>query len=400
VNRDNLMRWLLALLAAVAVAWLATATEWVEVDTEKPARGAASKNRLYAVESLLRTLGATVVKRQNLEAMPPLEARLVLVSRHWDLFPDRGKRLREWVEQGGHLIIPGTMVDHEQLSAWLPIAEVKKTPPAAPAAAPPAKPGPDRDCRPLTEPESVPAAYAEGRGYRICGPLHWMRYVPAAGQKAQWSLDSGAGTEMIRVAAGRGSVTVVGPWRLLENNHVLRADNPLAVAVALQAGAGTPFWFVAEEAREPFFSWLWQQGWPAIVLALLALALFLWRGAVRFGPLAAIADRSRRSMTEQVGGTAHFLQRHGMATLHGAQVRALHETAGRHIRGYARMDAFRRAQALAEATGVDTHVIARALRTTTRQSAELPADLEVLETVRRRLGPAAPPPPSSSSSLS
>ena len=401
MSRDNLMRLLLGLLLAAGLVWLATATEWAEVDVTKPPRGEAAKNRMYAVQSMLRTLGVTVVKRQNLEAMPPPQARLVLLSRHWDLFPERGKRLRQWVEQeGGHLVIPGSMVDHKELD-WLPVEEVeedkKKKREDEPETLPPPKTGPDYDCRALAEPEGIAPAYADSRSYRICVPMYWERYKVSAGRVPQWSLAGRAGMEVMRVAAGRGSVTVVAPWALLDNQNVLRADNPLAAAAVLQAGKGVQVWFVAEEAREPFFSWLWHEAWPAVVLALLALALFLWRGAVRFGPAAAIIDRHRRSMTEQVGGTAHFLQRHGTASLHAAQVRALHETASRHIRHYARLDAFKRAQALADATGVERQAIARALLPGERRPAELPGQLEILETVRRRLGQV---PPKSSSGLS
>jgi hypothetical protein len=133
------------------------------------------------------------------------------------------------------------------------------------------------------------------------------------------------------------------------------------------------------------FQWLWANAWIALVLLLLALAAFVWRDAPRFGPLAGVAGRGRRSMTEQVGGTGHFLQRHGAAALHAAQVRALHETAARHLRRYARLDGLRRAQAIAVATGLDEHALAQALRTRLRDAAELPVDLRLLEVARRRI---------------
>ena len=385
MSRPILIRIFLALLVVAAVAMLATITEWVEVEVEKPPRGEAAKNRLYAVQALLRTLGATVVKRQDLEAMPPAQGHLVLVSRHWDLFPERGQRLRDWVEQGGHLVIPGAMVDHPRLREWIAVTEVRRpSTPSEPRAQ--RANDKDRDCRELVEPESVAASYADRvRTLRVCVPLLYMRYEPTPKQVPLWSLDSPAGAEIVRVAVGKGTVTVVGPRRLLENEYALRADNPQAVAAMLQARPGALFWFVAEEARDPFLAWLWRQGWPAVVLALLALALFLWRGAVRFGPLAPRTENNRRSMTEQVAGTAHFLQQHGPAALHAAQARALHETAARQLRHYARLDASQRAQAIAAATHLNAQALARALEPSSRSATELPADLEILETARRRL---------------
>jgi hypothetical protein len=151
-------------------------------------------------------------------------------------------------------------------------------------------------------------------------------------------------------------------------------------------GPGSELWFVDEESREPLLQWLWANAWIALVLLLLALAAFVWRDAPRFGPLDSVPGRGRRSMTEQVGGTGHFLQRHGAAALHAAQVRALHETATRHLRRYTRMDGLQRAHAIASATGLDEHALAQALRTRSRDAVELPADLRLLEVARRRIG--------------
>ena len=149
---------------------------------------------------------------------------------------------------------------------------------------------------------------SESRVLRICGPSHYVRYRVAETEPAPlWSLGGPRSGEMMRLAIGKGTVTVVGPWKLLENRHALRADNALALIAALQVRAGSQFWFVAEEARESLLAWVWQHGWVAVLLTLLALALFLWRDMPRFGPLARQDSRHRRSMTEQVRGTAHFL---------------------------------------------------------------------------------------------
>lgn len=402
--KDRLIHILLGVLLLAAGAWLVSATEWVDVDTPTPAKGEALSNPLYATEKLLAALGARVVRHKSLDAMPPPQARLVLVSRNWDLFPERAQRLREWVAQGGHLVIPGFLAGHKSLKGWLPVTEqspLRSESPTMPPR-PLSKTAKDMDCRALEEPAEVAASYIDSRVYRACGAYFSPQYLPANRQLAPlWSLRGTAGMEAVRVQVGQGTVTVLGGWALLDNSNLLRADNAQLAAAALQARAGAEYWFVAEEAREPFVPWLWHQAWAALLLGLLALALALWRAGVRFGPLAPSASAHRRSMAEQVRGTARFLHMHGPKALHTAQLRALHESAARQLPRFSQLDPLRRTAGIARATGLDARALERAQDDKPRNPAVLAADLELLETARRRLDarePAAPPASSAASS--
>lgn len=402
--RDRLILVLLAVLLLAGGVWLMSATEWVDVDVPTPAKGEALTNPLYATEKLLGALGAKVVRRTSLDAMPPPQARLVLVSRNWDLFPERRQRLRAWVAQGGNLVIPGFLAGHESLKGWLPVTEqrpLKFEPPAIPPRLL-GKPAKDMDCRALEEPADVTPSYGDSRVFRACGAYFSSQYLPVNRQAAPlWALQGMAGTEAVRVQVGQGTVTVLGGWGLLNNSNLLRADNALLAAAALQARPGAEFWFVAEEAREPFAPWLWHQAWAALLLGLLALALALWRAGVRFGPLAPSAPAHRRSMAEQVRGTARFLHMHGPKALHAAQLRALHASAARQLPRFSQLDPARRTQEIARATGLDAQVLERAQADRARNRGALAADLELIETARRRLDarePAASPAPSSAPS--
>ncbi|MEJ8845764.1 DUF4350 domain-containing protein [Variovorax rhizosphaerae] len=389
--KDNLVRILIALLLLAAGAWLVSATEWADTANPTPARGEAATNQFYLAQKLLRELGAKVVKRQALDHLPPKEARLVLLSQRWDLFPDRAGRLREWVEQGGHLVIPDYIFDeHKSLKDWLPIKAnyyAIPKPGPKPAQAPGSRAAllKDENCRSLTEPESLPASYDGVRSFRVCFEPGRRQFTPIGKTQALWSVQSPAGIEMLRVPVGRGTVTVINYVGALNNFNLLRADNPLLVATALQARSGAEFWFVVEEAREPFLRWLWHNGQAAILLGLLALAFALWRAGVRFGPLIASAGTQRRSMAEQVRGTAEFLHIHGGDALHAAQVRALDESAQRHLHRHAIGDAERLTAAIAQATGLDARALSEAMALRKRGPGALAADLELLETALRRL---------------
>jgi hypothetical protein len=174
---------------------------------------------------------------------------------------------------------------------------------------------------------------------------------------------------------------------MTQNNEVLRADHALALATALQLEPGSTVWLVTEEARPPLLAWLWANGWVALLLVLAAAAAWLWRAAVRFGPVGAVPPPQRRSMKEQVAGTGAFLRRHGTAALHAAQLRALLETARARLPGFASLDAAAANQAIAKAAALDAAALARASQPGRRTPDRLPADLELLETARRRLEP-------------
>lgn len=404
-NRDVLLRVLMAALVLGAGVWVASCTEWVEVDVPLPARGEAAKNPLYVTQQLVRRLGAEVATPSTLSALPPPRATLLLTSWYWDLFPERAQRLKDWVENGGHLVLYANNLDHEQLKGWVPVKELE--PPrkrsntedeedeadddsdegdAEPAPIERIRRAMQPPCHPVVEPDSVPASYADGeRRFKVCS------YV-ASGWKLQsaspalWSLDGPDGPMMLRAARGQGQVTVILPWGLLDNDRVLKGDNGLVAVAALQARPGAHVWFVTEEARPPFLAWLWQQAWVAVLLGAAALLLALWRGARRFGPPVASAPQGRRSMAEQISGTAQFLRHNGPEALLAAQIRALEEAARGHVRQYDQLDRTQRAGAIAKATGLDGAALGLALdKSLARKRVDLPATLELLETARRLL---------------
>ncbi|RZI82127.1 MAG: DUF4350 domain-containing protein [Rubrivivax sp.] len=385
MTSDRLLKIFLGALLLAVAAWVAMNTEWVDKEVRTPPKGEALTNEFYSVQQVLRQLGAKVVRPEGLNGLPPQSATLFLDSWHWDLFPEREKLLRAWVQRGGHLVIEAGMLDNERLQTWLPVQlNDEEYDDNQPDDKPLAKRPPPPDCESVTEPAGVAPAYADGRTFKLCGG-HGHDSLRIK-QAPQWAIQSRSGLNIVRLAVGQGSVTVFTTTRLLRNQQVLQGDNALLAAALLQVRRGREVWFVAEEARPPLLEWVWTQGWVAVVLGLLALGAALWRGAVRFGPLQAKAVLGRRSMAEQVKGTAQFLRQQGADALHAAQVRALDETARKHLRDHARLGRQAKAQAIAHATGLDAETLARALdRKLKRSNRDLPDTLAVLETARRRL---------------
>ena len=388
----------LAVLAGLA-AWLVSRTEWVDVLVATPPRGEAASDELFAAKQLLRRLGARVEAPDNLDRLPPAGATLVLVSPQWNLFPERDAQLRRWVEGGGHLVLPNFTSFGDEIE-WVPIRQLRRKvdvddEPAKPKpAVPPPPPPPPNFVGPLNQPLNVcpplheaadgPGAFGAPRSYRLCTVLGFASLQTQ--QAVQWSVSDAHGAQVLRVGVGRGSVTAINTYSLLGNRDLFHADHALAAVAALRPARGAEIWFVVNEARAALPLWLWHRAGPAIALGLLALALALWRGALRLGPLAPQPPLARRSVAEQIRGSAAFVLRRGGAPLLGAARRALDEAARKRLPGLDRMGLGERAAAIARAVDLPAEALQRALDTRlVPPRRELPDRLAVLETARRRL---------------
>ena len=215
LTSDNLLRAGIAALLVGGLLWLASCTEWVEVDVPKPPSIEAAKNDLLALEDLARRLGVKVERPTDLSQLPPAGSTVWFATWEGSIFPGRGERLRAWVADGGHLVLQATDLNEAELSAWLPVRTLKPAAPAARHAAsgvhgkqddeddddeedeeadapsapaaqasrPAAGGKPDLDrlmkqmrdgppCRSVAEPESVASAFPPARKFMSCAHAH------------------------------------------------------------------------------------------------------------------------------------------------------------------------------------------------------------------------------------
>lgn len=424
-REHGLTAFVLAVFVALAV-WVARNTEWINEEVPDPPSAELKRDPHFRLKQLLTRVGAKVETPTNLDRLPPAGATLVLGSANWNLFTEREPALRRWVEAGGHLVKADFGIGTSGLG-WLPVqrqdwnrrdieAAAKSPPASAPSndtdrdadrvdddddddehadkktnAAPASAQAPRtvapaviRGCPGVNEPEGVKPAYGIARGFSTCMPLYAVLRTSAP---LLWAIDGPRGHVAVRVAVGRGRATLVStqvPW---SNDELFTRDNALITVATLDAHAGSEIWLVSEEWRPPLLNFLWQRGAPAVLLFAAALAFGLWRGAHRFGPSLAALPLARRSMAEQIRGTAHFIAHRGSPALHAAQLRALNEAAAPRIRGYAALIVGQRAEAIAALTRLDAHALAHAMNpalsaTPNRHPA---AALALIETARRRL---------------
>jgi len=353
----------LALVAFSAfVYWMATNTSWEDVEVPMPLRGEARTNPTYAAQTLVEKLGAHAT-RDLVLTVPPSTSAIVLSRWTWDLSAARRDAIERWVESGGRLVVDTTVNTGDEFERWSGIGYhfLKSD-----------DHDDDQRCRNVD-------------GHSLCGLEDDFSLTTT--RQTQWTLrDPKVGVQVMRVPAGRGSVTIVN-GDLFAYSRLFDGDHGWLLVNAAQLRRGDDVHFLSEGDYPSLLALTWQRGEPVVVLGLALLAFFLWRGAVRFGPFAPATPGARRSLAEQIRGTGQFALHHGgHESLHAACVRALEEAARRRVAGYSQLPKRARADAIAGLAGVAGKPLAAAIyNPPPRRAHDLRSAIALIETARRRL---------------
>jgi hypothetical protein len=425
------MKWRVVKIVAIVLVvaflgWIGSNLEFEETKIPLPLKGEAITNPFYAAIKLSEQLGAEAAWERVFTA-PATDSVIIVSNWNWSLSRTRRARIEKWVESGGRLVVDESLIGGvAEFEKWTGIGELKqdedtdneedandaggihrgqKSGDAVEDEfiendevddSKPAEQQPERrrkrlndreraivqqfmddDCIPLTEDVTQ-------RAFTVCG-VDTTRSLTSS-RKMSWALREGGRIHALRVAVGRGSVTVLNaaPFRY---RTFLEGDHPGLFVRSTQLHRGDSLLFLTEEEHASLLTLVWRFGAPVVLLLVLLVALALWRSSSRFGPLSATPDKSRRSLAEQIRGTGQFTLRFGGGrALHTALVRAVREAAIRRVSGYDRLSSEDRVATLARLTGVLESELGPALNYSgTRSSHELRNVIAVLETARRRL---------------
>lgn len=384
MSRPSGLTIVVVVVLALIVTWVAINTEWGEIALPTPLRGDAATNPFYAAQKLVETLGATSESREALGDTSTTSV-VVLSTWGWDINDARRAELERWVEAGGRLVVDAALITgSDAFERWSGIERERLELDAAEQDLFEA-PEIVEPCQDLSE---IDYERDDGRGepvfYRGCNFDYSSWLVSSRG--IVWLLSREGDIQAARVRVGAGTVTVINavPFvyrELLEGEH----GEVLVAATALRAGDHVVFMSEADVAS--LLELVWRHGAPVVAVLLLFIALALWRGAMRFGPLAAPVERVRRSLAEQILGTGRFAVRvGGGAALLAAARRALHEAATRRIVGYERLGSSEQVTAVARLAAVDAGQLRAAMEPSPNQrSLELRGRLALLEAARRQL---------------
>lgn len=384
-RRGTLIGAIIAVAVLALAAWVASRTYWDELTIPSTLRGEAATYPMYAAEKLVQRLGAHVM-RTNLFEAPAADSVIVLTDWNWDLGGGRREAMEQWVERGGRLVIDDTVYfNGGRFAEWSGLdrggVDLKDDEAEEDYASVLREDG----CGELRQGgEAVISGDPVDQVYTVCG-LDWWAVV-ASERLPAWQLADVHGKRAVRVSIGAGSVTLIAgmpfAWR-----EQLRGDNPDLLVAATRLAPGDTVHFLSEADHPGMPALIWRHGWPAVVLAVAALALALWRNGSRFGPLLPATEPVRRSLAEQIRGTGRFALRHGGGGgLHAACVRALERAAARRIAGFGTLAPEARLAAMADAGDVAQPALAAALHPPEKLSARaLLAAIVQIESARRRI---------------
>ena len=363
------------------VFWIAQKTYWEDVTLPQPLQGEAATNPFYSASHLVAALGARPRWQRVLASMPPHDAVVFASTWNWGLFPERRARFQSWVASGGRLVMDSTLIGGQrELEEWTGISRYVHTPQEISNNQMKLE-----KCPKLTARGGAAGASPLQQRFAVC-VLDGVSGLRAL-HRSLWQLRDASDTvQAERVAVGKGSVTLINAAPF-GNRTLLDGDHAALLVAATQLRGGDAVWFVTEEQGASLLSLIWSTGAPVVVLLLALVAMWLWRSASRFGPPLAVPEPARRSLAEQIRGIGQFTLRFGGGqALYAAQVRALRETADRHIAGYSRLSGEARIARLAQLADVDPSALAAATNVAnTPRRSELRQRLTLLESVRRSM---------------
>ena len=382
--------WLIGTAATAAIvgliAWIANNTYWDEVTIPTMPRGEAATNPFYAAQRFAEALGATAQWRRTMAELPDPDAVMVLTYWNWDLIDRRREQLEAWVESGGRLLLDNTLAGGEEalrewsglgISAPEYLRDTEEDTEDDEADFPPT-------CRTLRLALGQSQVDPDRTHYSVC-TLALTGSLTSA-REAAWALEDDEGLQAIRVLVGEGSVTLVNASPF-GNRDLLEEEHGLLFVDATTLRRGDHVVFLSEELHASLLDLIWQYGSPAVVLALLLIVAALWRNTIRFGPLEAQLDPSRRSLAEQIRGTGQFAFRVGGGqALHAAMVRALFDAARLRVPHYDRLSQTDRIAAIARLADVDAEALAETVHFHGRRTRhEFKHAVALLDRARSRL---------------
>ena len=372
--------WALVVVSAALLGtWIARNTYWDDFKVPMPPKGEALVNPFYATQRFAERLGGRTSWDRSF-VVPPADAVVVLSGWHWSVGRARRAALQQWVQGGGRLVVDNNLIDpNGEFEDWSGVVQVfpKVDEDAARNGSGPLPPA--QPCHSMHEDRE--GQTVDGNPISMCDlDTSWLE----SKRTTVWSLADQHHAQVMRVAIGRGSVTVINaaPFRY---RGLFDGDHGRLFVAATQFRRGDDVHFMSEDDYPGLLTLMWRRGAPVVAIGLIIVAVLLWRGAVRFGPLAPAFASARRSLADQIRGSGRFALQYGDGrSLHAACVRALEEAARRRISGYAALEPGEQSAALARVTSFDRESLAAAIHHPRMQTpGELHRTIALLEAARR-----------------
>jgi hypothetical protein len=279
----------LALLAGLAGVWWFTNFERVPY---KERVGPSSEARLRPYLAAQRFAERMGVPSSEIRSLPQLDALqaggvLLMPARRQAIDANRLRAIAAWVDRGGHLI-----VEAELLGVPDPLLEllgVQRT-------------EADAGDKPLE-------VSAGGRklAVRIAGR---MLLQPPAG--ARVALQSAPATRLVSYQRNWGTVTAAASLGFARNDQIGARDHAELFWQVLALSGAQALQVYHRPERLALWGFLKQHAPAAVGACLALLALWLWRIAPRFGPVAPDAPPARRRLLDHLRASGRYYWAKGL----------------------------------------------------------------------------------------
>jgi len=286
--------WLAAVVALIGLGatWFFMNFEQVTVRERTGMSGEARRNPFLALERLSGRMGLPARELRTLADLGSLPPRgvLLLPRPRGDLARRERDRLLEWVAQGGSIV-----VEAEPARVPDPMLEALGVQRVQPAKRPAAGP------RELTLAGDTDALRVDLPTAQLLRSKH-----------ASHAVALGEGALLVQIPYHRGTATVLVDFSPLRNDAIGSHDHAeFGWRLARAGGNATALLVLRDPARPSLAGWLRANAAHALAAAALFLALWLWRIAPRFGPIAPDPERARRSLLDHLRASGRFLWQAG-----------------------------------------------------------------------------------------
>ncbi|WP_434608979.1 DUF4350 domain-containing protein [Pseudomonas sp. R1-7] len=373
-----------ALTCALAIYLYLKAVPYQETIEHGPSPEAQA-NPYLAAEQFLRQQGLNVEHANGLDVLPTLEPHqrsLLLLGERSNMTPRDVDQLMNWTRAGGRLLFVAEALwdDSTGSSGDLLLDRVRLRQLLSKDLQEP-DPKLIKDPYPkLTklylEDEEAPAYIGFDTDFHLEDPLNL----------AQAWANSAVATHLMQLNHGLGTITVLTDAELWKNDQIDQYDNAWLLWY-LSADSDVTLLFNTDHDN---LLALLLRYFPQALVALLALiGLWLWRSAVRQGPLQQPAPKARRQLQEHLQASAAFQLRHDgqQHLLHSLQQDVLRRARQLHP-GFEQLVVAEQWQVLARLTRQPTRTISQALSPRPKQrlsSADFCRQVALLQTLRNAL---------------
>ena len=368
MNRPVVTFVILAVAAAAGAAWFFANYERVSQKRFVGFQGEARRNAFLAAERLFVRMGVPVrhAKLPGELRELPANGTLILPDRRSALSPEDRRHLIEWVERGGHLV-----VEDENYRLPDPVLDafgVTRKPTPQPAPRPARKPPAGEAKKPAP---CEPAKAADARTVEVRLPhapepmkvrMHSLQTIDAP--QAQLRVRGETATHLLHFPRGRGQVTALNDIEFMRNGAIGQHDHAELLWQIARFQPGTAAVFVFDRPEQLSLSrWLVDNAWMVLAGGAALLALWLWRVAPRFGPLAPDPEPARRRLLDHLRASGRYLwSAGGAATLAESAREAAIRRIARAQPDFAALAPAERAERLKTSLGLDAAEAGRVLR--------------------------------------